>query len=99
MIRNLTAMALAALLLAGPVLAQQAQQEEDIIVVGERLQEMVRSFVGEVAVAPGGEQQMARWDRRICPLVAGLPGRQMQYVADRIAQRAHQALGQLERRL
>lgn len=76
--------------LAGPALAQQAQQEEDIVVVGERLQEMIRSFVGEVAEAPGGEQQMARWDGRICPLVAGLPNRQMQYVADRIAQRAHQ---------
>ena len=82
--------ALAALAVVGPASAQQTQQEEDIVVVGERLQEMVRSFVGEVAVAPGGEQQMARWDGRVCPLVAGLPARQMQYVADRIAQRAHQ---------
>jgi hypothetical protein len=75
---------------AAPSEAQEPQHEEDIVVVGERLQEMVRSFVGEVAVAPSGEQQMARWDGRICPLVAGLPARQMQYVADRIAQRAHQ---------
>jgi len=81
------AMAFAAV--ATPAFAQQTD-EEDIIVVGERLQEMVRDFVGEVAVAPGSEQQLARWDGRICPLVAGLPARQMQYVADRIAQRAHQ---------
>lgn len=80
----------AGLTLAAPASAQPAPQEDDIVVVGERLQEMVRSFVGEVAVAPNGEQQMARWDGRICPLVAGLPARQMQYVADRIAQRAHQ---------
>lgn len=75
---------------AAPSFAQQAPPEDDIVVVGERLQEMVRTFVGEVAVAPSAERQMARWDRRICPLVAGLPARQMQYVADRIAQRAHQ---------
>lgn len=75
---------------AAPSFAQQPPPEDDIVVVGERLQEMVRAFVGEVAVAPNAERQMARWDRRICPLVAGLPARQMQYVADRIAQRAHQ---------
>lgn len=80
--------AAAALAIATPAVAQEA--ESDIVVVGERLQEMVRSFVGEVAEAPGGEQQMARWDRSVCPLVAGLPTRQMQYIADRIAQRAHQ---------
>jgi hypothetical protein len=80
--------AAAALAIATPAVAQEA--EPDIVVVGERLQEMVRSFVGEVAEAPGGEQQMARWDRSVCPLVAGLPTRQMQYIADRIAQRAHQ---------
>jgi hypothetical protein len=70
--------------------AQTARPEEDIVVVAERLREMVREFVGEVAVAPQGERQMARWDHKICPLVAGLPERQMQYMADRIAQRAHQ---------
>lgn len=86
MIRFLAAAAVLAM--ATPALAQEA--EPDIVVVGERLQEMVRSFVGEVAEAPGSERQMARWDRSICPLVAGLPQQQMQYMADRIAQRAHQ---------
>ncbi|MCX7357096.1 MAG: hypothetical protein NT015_02940 [Alphaproteobacteria bacterium] len=76
--------------IAMPAMAQDSPPENDLVVVGERLQEMVRGFVGEIATAPGGEQQMARWDGRICPLVAGLPTRQMQYVADRIAQRAHQ---------
>lgn len=73
-----------------PAYAQEGAAEPDIVVVGERVQEMVRSFVGEVAEAPAGERQMARWDRKVCPLIAGLPARQMQYMADRIAQRAHQ---------
>ena len=80
----------AVLLMATPALAQDQNAEPDIVVVGERLQEVVRAFVGEVAEAPGAERQMARWDRTICPLVAGLPQRQMEYMADRIAQRAHQ---------
>lgn len=88
MFRLRCAAAAVAIATVTPAFAQEA--EPDIVVVGERLQEMVRSFVGEVAEAPGGEQQMARWDRTICPLVAGLPQRQMQYMADRIAQRAHQ---------
>jgi len=82
------AAAAVAMAAATPAFAQES--EPDIVVVGERLQEMVRSFVGEVAEAPGAERQMARWDRTICPLVAGLPQHQMQYMADRIAQRAHQ---------
>lgn len=80
--------AAALLAVATPAAAQEA--EPDIVVVGERMQEMVRSFVGEVAQAPNAERQMARWDRKVCPLIAGLPARQMQYMADRIAQRAHQ---------
>lgn len=93
MIRRYTAALLGAIALSSisaPAFAQEAQPDEDVVVVGTRLQEMVRGFVGEVATAPGAEQQMARWDGRICPLVAGLPSRQMQYLADRIAQRAHQ---------
>ncbi|MGD9981983.1 MAG: hypothetical protein AB7H66_08975 [Hyphomonadaceae bacterium] len=91
--RTIAAAALAALslcIMAVPAAAQAPQSDEDIVVVAERLREMVREFVGEVAVAPSSERQMARWDRKICPLVAGLPARQMQYMADRIAQRAHQ---------
>lgn len=89
MIRTIAVVAMA-FAISTPAWAQEANQEEDIVVVGERLQEMVRSFVGEIAAAPGSEGQIARWDRKICPLVAGLPVRQLQYMADRIAQRAHQ---------
>ncbi|MGE0530560.1 MAG: hypothetical protein AB7G40_02495 [Hyphomonadaceae bacterium] len=90
MLRRFIAAAALAVWAPASAIAQDSQSEPDIVVVGERLQEMVRSFVGEVAEAPGSEQQMARWDRTICPLVAGLPQHQMQYMADRIAQRAHQ---------
>ncbi len=90
MLKWISAAIVLALSASAPVWAQEANPEEDIVVVGERLQEMVRSFVGEVAVAPGSEHQIARWDHKICPLVAGLPARQLQYMADRIAQRAHQ---------
>jgi hypothetical protein len=89
MFRTIVAVALLGVI-ASSAAAQTPEPQDDIVVVGERLQEMVRSFVGEVSVAPGSERQMARWDRKICPLVAGLPARQMQYMADRIAQRAHQ---------
>lgn len=82
---------LAAVLSTSAAAAQEAATGSDeIIVTGERLHEMARSFVEEVAVAPSGERQLARWDNEICPLVAGVPGRQAQYVADRISYRAHQ---------
>jgi hypothetical protein len=78
--------------IASPAAAQETgtTTSDDIVVTADRIQEVVREFVGEVAVAPSGERQMARWDRKICPLVAGLPARQMQYMADRISQRANE---------
>lgn len=91
MLRSMCAAAAVAMVMCTPAWAQDAQETEpDIVVVGERVQEMVRSFVGEVAASPNAERQLARWDKKVCPLIAGLPARQMQYMADRIAQRAHQ---------
>lgn len=84
------AFTLGLLTFAAPAQAQPAAESEEIVVVGEQLREMVRGFVDEMAIAPGGQRQMARWDRKICPLVAGLPERQLQYMADRIAMRAAQ---------
>ncbi|MGD9814060.1 MAG: hypothetical protein AB7Q23_15720 [Hyphomonadaceae bacterium] len=84
------AFAALALCAAAAPAAAQTSDEDEIVVTGRPLQDVVRDFVGEVAVAPGAEDQLARWDRRICPLVAGLPERQLQYMADRIAQRALQ---------
>jgi hypothetical protein len=81
----------AAFALAAPTwaTAQDTTGGDDIVVTGTRLQEIVRDFVGEVSVAPGSENQLARWDRRICPGVIGLQNaQQAQYLVDRIAQRA-----------
>ena len=68
--------------------AAAGQQEDEIVVTGSRLRELIGEFVGHVSAAAPAEDQMARWDRRICPGVAGLGARQGQFIADRISQRA-----------
>ncbi len=91
--RIVTASALALLLQAGVTASAQqapagANTEQEIVVTAERTEEAVRAFVGEVAVAVRGENQIARWDGRICPGISGLKGRFARPVIDRIAQRA-----------
>ncbi len=62
---------------------------DDIVVTGDRLQEILRSFVGEVAAASGSEDQLARWDDSLCPAIIGLRDTRLaQFMADRLAQRA-----------
>jgi hypothetical protein len=80
----------AALSVAAPALAQDTQSNDDIVVTASRLNEMIREFVGEVSVEQQAEGQIARWDRRVCPQIAGLRQRQAQFVADRLSQRVHQ---------
>ena len=88
MLRLFTVTALAALTLALPAAAQPEVETEEIVVIGERLHDMVRGFVEELEPPPLSEGQLARWNSRVCPLVAGIPARQAQYVIDRISQRA-----------
>jgi hypothetical protein len=76
------------LALSAPAAAQPTTQSEELVVTGERLHELVRGFIEELQPPPLSENQMARWDSRICPLVAGIPERQAQFVIDRISQRA-----------
>jgi hypothetical protein len=71
----------------GPA-APAPTQEDEIVVVGQRTEEAIRAFVGELSAANRSENQLARWDRRICPGVAGLRARYAQFVIDRMAQRA-----------
>lgn len=71
---------------AGAAHAQTTSDE--LVVTGERLREMVRSFVDEVAPPELSEDQLARWNSRYCPLMAGLPARQAQYLVDRMSRRA-----------
>lgn len=80
---------LALALVASSAFAQTASPapEDEIVVTAQR--QLLRDFVGELSVEPNSEDQIARWDRRICPSVAGLPARQAQYIVDRIAYRAY----------
>lgn len=73
---------------APPALAQQAPEQPPIVVTG-RTAEQTASFVRTLAIAPDTAEQLGRWDRVICTRIAGLPARQGQFVADRIAQRAY----------
>jgi hypothetical protein len=84
---------LAALTMASsPSAFAQANQPQDdeIVVVGQRLDEIVGQFVSELAAAPLGEDQLARWDANICPGIYGLTDVDTaQGLLDRIAVRAY----------
>jgi len=61
---------------------------DEIVVTGERMRTILHDFVADIST-PSGENQIARWDHRICTGVFGMTNReQAQFVADRIAQRA-----------
>jgi hypothetical protein len=69
-----------------------AQSNEPEIVVTAATRQATQEFVAQLAIAPTGADQLGRWDDEICVGVAGLPARQGQFIADRVAQRAF-ALG------
>jgi hypothetical protein len=81
--------AVAALVLAAPAAAQQ-RDSDDIIVTAPELEEAARAFAREVSAPPSREDQLARFEDRICPGVVGMGARQGQFLVDRIAQRALQ---------
>jgi hypothetical protein len=83
--RRSAALLVFASLFATPVFGQQNEPE---IVVTAASRQQVQSFVSEIAIAPSGADQYGRWDEAICVGVAGLPARQGQFIADRVAQRA-----------
>lgn len=59
----------------------------DIVVTGARTEEAIRNFVDQLAVTARTTDTLGRWDRRICPGVAGLRAPYAQLLIDRIAQR------------
>ncbi|MEQ1820313.1 MAG: hypothetical protein ABL871_17060 [Terricaulis sp.] len=69
-----------------PALAQSTTSP-DIVVTGVR-PEQAQSFVTQVAIPAPTADQIPRWDNSICTSIAGMPARQGQFLADRIAQRA-----------
>jgi len=80
-----------AALALGAVTEIAAAQDAAIIVTG-RTPESTQRFIQQVSVAPATAEQLARWDHSICTGIAGLPQRQAEFIANRIAQRAN-ALG------
>ncbi len=72
-----------------PASRQAAQSDDTIVVTGERMRTILRDFVADISATPSDENQIARWDRRVCTGVFGMTHRdQAQFIADRIAQRA-----------
>lgn len=72
-----------------PAAAQQSTGNEEIVVTGERMRTILHDFVADISATPSDENQIARWDHRVCTGVFGMTNReQAQFVADRIAQRA-----------
>ena len=87
------------LLMAGAILAAPGQQPQtpspaaqldgpvtlsDVTVTGRPLQDLIRSFVVEVA-EPNRHRGLARWDERVCVGVANLRPETGQFLADRIS--------------
>ncbi len=58
--------------------------EAPIVVRAPVVEDMVRNFVGEVSAA-GQLDQLGRWDRTVCPGVAGMRRRYAQALIDRLA--------------
>lgn len=88
--------AVAALMLGGqpastppPATSAPPTTVDEVVVTAARPGETVRNFVADVAAPVQGERQLARWDRSICPGVAGMRGRYAQVMLDRIAVAAY----------
>lgn len=67
-----------------PARPSEAVDLGDIEVTGRPLDDMIRSFVGEVA-EPNRRRGLARWEDRICVGVANLRADAAQFVVDRIS--------------
>lgn len=73
--------------LLAPLPGALAQTAPDIVITGVR-PEQTQSFVQQLAAISPMADQLPRWDAMVCTSVAGMPARQAQFLADRIAQRA-----------
>lgn len=86
-----TLMGAAAALCCASILALPASAADtttEAIIVTGQTPERLQQFVDRVSVASPMADQLPRWDTSICTSLAGLPRRQAEFVADRIAQRA-----------
>lgn len=91
---RLVAAAFSLFALSTPAAFAQAPQpaatplEREVVVTAGSQEDAVRAFVGDVAQEVRGENQLARWDRRICPGFSGLKPAMARAMIDRIARRA-----------
>lgn len=72
---------------ATPALAQTSNSNDIVVTAATR--EQTQSFVSQISAAPVAADQLGRWNDFVCIGVAGLPARQGQFIADRVAQRAY----------
>jgi len=70
----------------GGAQAADVTQSEAIVVTGQT-PERLNQFVDQLTAVSPMADQLPRWDNRICTSVAGLPRRQAEFFADRVAQR------------
>ncbi|MEZ5997137.1 MAG: hypothetical protein R3B98_00390 [Hyphomonas sp.] len=70
--------------------AQDAPLIIDTVTVTGRSPEQAKAFVDQVVDRNKPDEQLARWNRRVCTSVAGMRADQAQYLADRIASYAVQ---------
>ncbi|MEZ5960335.1 MAG: hypothetical protein R3C30_07885 [Hyphomonadaceae bacterium] len=73
--------------LLAPLPGALAQTTPDVVVTGVR-PEQTQNFVQQLAAISPMADQLPRWDATICTSIAGMPARQAQFLADRVAQRA-----------
>lgn len=76
--------------LPGAGFAQQPEAESDrVTVTGRSTEDAIKSFVDAIASPSSkGQDQMARWDRKVCPGLMGLKPDLARGFLDRLAQRA-----------
>ena len=81
----------AAVLSPVAVSAQEVESEPTevapVTIEGQRLDQQVRDFVGEVAEAPRG-RQLARWDGTVCVGAVNMDARYGQFMIDRVMETA-----------
>jgi hypothetical protein len=84
----ISAAAISIALLNAPAMAQGDVTAPDLVITGERLEQMAHQFSSEISEIPQVEDQFARWNSRICPGVVGMDPAAAQLLVDRISARA-----------
>lgn len=90
MVRRFALMLAAAVLSASSAYAQDQASAPDIVVVGERVEQMSRDFAASIAATTTRADQLARWDESVCIGATGLAEGAARGVVEHISARAAQ---------